>query len=314
MDMALILGQQVLTMLLYLIVGVIAYKSKIITYEQSKGMSSVLLYVLSPCMLLKAFKMDYDPDKLMGLLFSTGTTLLAAIFLIVIARYVFFRKDTELAPIERSSVTYTNSGYLAIPLISATLGNEAVFYSCGYLIVFNLLVWTHCIRQMSAGKASVQIKSIITNPNLIAIVIGIILFRFNIKLPTVIDTAVSGFGNMVGPVALFIIGVTLATMDIKQIFLNKRAYWVSLVRLVFAPVLLILFFKVLNINHWIANGDIVINTVLISSFAPVAVIVTMFAQKFDLKADYSSQLVSLSTLLCIITMPVMLLISQIVLG
>jgi len=313
MEMAFVLGQQVLIMLIYLIVGMIAYKTKLITYEQSKGMSSVLMYVLSPCMLLKAFKMEYQQEKLMGLLFSGGVTLVTAIFLILLARYVFFRKKSDLVLIERSSVPYTNSGYLAIPLISATLGQEAVFYSCGYLMVFNFFVWTHCLRQMSGGKASVDLKSIITNPNLIAIVLGIIMFRFNLHIPYIIDTAVSGFGNMVGPIALFIIGVTLATMEPKKIFLNKRAYWVCFVRLIFTPALLIIFFKIIGINHWIANGDIIINTVLISSFAPVAAIITMFAQQYNLKADYASQLVSLSTLLCIITMPLMLLIAQMIL-
>lgn len=313
MEMALILGQQVLIMLVYLVVGMIAYKTKIVTYEQSKGMSSMLMYVLSPCMLLKAFKMDYQQEKLMGLLFAALATLITAVFLIVVARYLFYRKKTETVLIDRSSVPYTNSGYLAIPLISATLGQEAVFYSCGYLMVFNFFVWTQCLRQMSGGKAAIDIKTILLNPNLIAIVIGIVLFMSNLKLPYILDTAVSGFGNMVGPVALFIIGITLATSNLKEIFFNKRAYWVCLVRLVLAPALLILFFKLIGINNWIANGDIIINTVLITSFAPVAVIVTIFAQKYDLKADYASQLVSLSTLLCIITMPLMLFISQMIL-
>ncbi len=313
MEMAMVLGQQVLTMLIYLLVGMVAYKAKIVTYEQSKGMSAMLMYILSPSMLLKAFKMEYQQEKLVELLFSSVASIIAAAFLILLARYLFFKKDTSIAPIERSCVAYTNSGYLAIPLISATLGPEAVFYSCGFLSVFNFLVWTHCQRQMSGGRASINIKSIITNPNLIAITIGIILFRFNIKLPTIIDTAVSGFGNMVGPVALFVIGITLATMDLKQIFFNKRAYWVCFVRLGIAPALLILFFKVLGISYWIANGSIVINTILICSFAPVAVIITMFAQQYDLKADYASQLVSLSTILSIVSMPLMLFVAQLIL-
>lgn len=313
MEMAMVLGQQVLVMLIYLLVGVAAAKAKIVTAEQSKGMSSMLLYILSPCMLLKAFKMDYQPEKLTALLFSGIIALLAALILILSARYIFYRKNTELAPIERSSVAYTNSGYLAIPLISATLGNEAVFYSCGFLLIFNFLVWTHCLYQMSAGRAKIQLKSFIFNPNLVAIIIGLILFRFSIKMPTIIDTAVSGFGNMVAPIALFIIGVTLADKSLKEIFFNKRAYWVCFVRLILAPLLLIVIFKILAVNTWVQGGDIIINTILIMSFAPVAVIVTMFAQHYDLNVSYSSQLVSLSTILCIISMPLMLLVAQMVL-
>lgn len=313
MEMAIVLGQQVLVMLIYLLVGVAAAKAKIVTAEQSKGMSSMLLYILSPCMLLKAFKMDYQPEKFTALLFSGFVSLLAALILIFSAKYIFYRKKNELAPIERSSVPYTNSGYLAIPLISATLGNEAVFYSCGFLLVFNFFVWTHCLYQMSAGKAKVQLKSIIYNPNLIAIVIGLILFRFNIKLPSVMDTAVSGFGSMVAPVSLFIIGVTLADESIKSIFFNKRAYWVCFVRLILAPLLLIVIFRIISISTWVPDGSLIINTILIMSYAPVAVIITMFAQHYDQKVGYASQLVSLSTILSIISMPLMFLVAQMVL-
>ena len=226
MEMALVLGQQVLIMLIYLLVGVVAYKTKIVTYEQSKGMSSLLMYVLSPCMLLKAYRMEYQQDKMVGFLFAILLTALVAGVLILSARYIFFRKETDVSPIERSSVPYTNSGYLAIPLISATLGNEAVLYASGYLLVFNVLVWTHGLKQMSGGRAKIQIKSMLTNPNLIAITLGVIMFCFNIKLPTIIDTAVSGFGNMVAPLALFIIGLTLASMNLKQIFFKNYGVYI----------------------------------------------------------------------------------------
>lgn len=97
--------------------------------------------------------------------------------------------------IEKASIIYTNAGYLVIPLVSAVLGEEWVFYTTAFILVQTILMWTHGVNLIGQEK-NLNIRKILCNPNVIAMIIGIALFALEIRLPAVIDSCVSGFGDM----------------------------------------------------------------------------------------------------------------------
>jgi len=310
MDLALILGKQVVSMIIYLIAGFLAYRKKLITIEQSKGMSAALIYIFAPCLLIQSFQRDFEVEKLEGFLFGILCSIVANLFFIVVSKYVFIRKNTANSSIERSSIAYTNAGYLAIPLIGAAFGSEAIFYSTGYLTVFNLFLWTHCLYQISGDKSKISFKKILFNPNIIAIISGLIMFFFSYKLPSIVSTATTGMSNLVAPISLFIIGIILGTTNFKELFDDLRIYYIIALRLVIAPFLLIIFLKLIHFTAIIPNGKEILTIVLVASYAPVATSISIFAQQFDKDADYASKITTISTVLCIITMPLMLAVSQ----
>lgn len=313
MDLALLLGKQVCSILIYMLLGFISYKKKLVTIEQSKGMSSALLYIFTPCLIFQSFQMDFQSEKLQGLLYGLFASLVATLFFIFVAKYIFLRKETPLSPVERGSVAYTNVGNLSVPLIGATLGMEAIFYATGFVIMSTVFLWTVCLYQISGEKSQISVKRFLFNPSVIAVVLGLIAFFFSLRLPTVISTATIGLGNCVGPLALFLIGLYLGTVKFKELFTNVRLYYVVALRLAIAPMLLILFFKVTHFTSIIPNGKEVLTVILIASFAPISTTLSIFALQFNKNADYASKLNIISTCLCVITMPIMLAISQIIL-
>ncbi len=313
MDLALVLGKQVCSMLIYLIAGFIAYRKKLITLEQSKGISASLIYIFAPCLLFQSFQREFEREKLQGLLFAILCSLLANMFFILIARFIFLRKKTDVTAIERGCVVYTNAGYLSIPLIGAAFGLEAVFYSTGYLVIFNIFLWTHCLFLISGDKSKLSLKKIVLNPNIIAICLGLITFVFSIRLPSVITTATTGMSNLVGPLSLFIIGIILGTNKITELFNKRREYYIITLRLVIFPFLLILFFKLINLSALIPDGKRILTIILVASYAPIATSISMFCQQFGKDAEYASRMTTISTLLCVITMPLMLAVSQLIL-
>jgi len=313
MDLALILGKQVCSMLIYIIAGFIAYRKNLVSIEQSKGFSSALMYIFAPCMLFQSFQRDFEMEKLQGLLFATIASLIANFFFVLIAKYVFIRKETATAPTERSSVVYTNAGYMAIPLIGAAFGMEAIFYSTGYLIVFNIFLWTHCLFQISGDKSQISFKKVIFNPSIIAIFLGLLAFIFGLRLPTIISTATIGMSNLVAPLSLFIIGIILGSVKFKELFSQKRVYYIVALRLIVFPLLLLIFFKAIHFTSIIPNGKGILTIVLVAAYAPIATSVSVFCQQFDKDAKYASKLITISTCLCVISMPIMLAISQFIL-
>jgi len=313
MDLALILGKQVASMLIYLLAGFIAYKKKLVSTEQSKGMSAALMYIFAPCLLFQSFQRDFEAEKLRGLLFAILASLIVNLFFIFVSKFIFIRKITANAPIERACTVYTNAGYLSIPLIGAAFGTEAIFYSTGYLIIFNIFLWTHGLFQISGDKSKINVKKIILNPNIIAIILGLITFLFSYKIPSVISTATTGMSNVVAPLSLFIIGIILGTAKFKALFNNFRLYYIIALRLFVLPFLLIIFLRLVHFTAIIPNGKEVLTIVLVSAYAPIATSISIFAQQFDKNAEYVSKLITVSTILCVISMPIMVAISQYIL-
>ena len=313
MELSLLLGKQVLSMLVMMLVGIVAAKIHLVDSSANKSLSALILFVFSPCTLLVAFQMEYDTQKLISLGVVILFSLIAHLFFIVLARFVLFRKETPVSRVNQASLIYTNCGNITIPLISATLGQEAVFYSCGYVLVFTIFLWTHGQILMSEDASTVSVKKIAMNSNIIAIVLGLGMFLTGWRFPSVIGSAVSSYSGAMGAVSMLALGLLLGEADFKEIFADKHVYWVCFLRLVALPFLLILFFKVTGLVYLVSNGKELLTVVLIAAVAPVAVATAMLAQLFGKNAEYASRITGVSTILSIVTMPLMVAISQIVL-
>lgn len=312
-ELSLLLGKQVLSMLVMMLVGIFAAKTHLVDSSANKSLSTLVLYIFSPCALLAAFQMDFDAQKLVSLGVVTFFAVIAHLFFILMAQFVFFRKKTAFSNANRAALIYTNCGNLTIPLISATLGQEAVFYSCGYMLVSSILLWTHGRVVMSEDIRSISVKNIVFNSNIIAIVVGLGMFLTGLRFPSVLDSAVNSYSGAMGAVSMLALGLMLGGNNLKEIFADKRVYWVCFLRLIALPLLLILFFKFTGLAYIVSNGKELLTVVLIAAFAPVAAAVAMFAQLFEKNPDYASRLTGVSTMLSIASMPLMVAASQILL-
>lgn len=313
MELSLLMGKQVLSMLVMMLVGIVSAKIHLVDSSANKALSALILFIFSPCALLAAFQMDFDPQKLISLGVVVLFSLIAHLFFIVLAQFVCFRKKTSVSNANRAALIYTNCGNLTLPLISATLGQEAVFYSCGYMLVSIIFMWTHGRMVMSEDIHSISVKNIVFNSNIIAIVVGLGMFLTGLRFPSVIGSAVNSYSGAMGAVSMLALGLMLGENDFREIFADKQVYWVCFLRLIALPLLLILFFKFTGLAYIVANGKELLTVVLIAAFAPVAAAVAMFAQLFDKNPEYASRLTGVSTMLSIATMPLMVAVSQMIL-
>ena len=222
MELSLLLGKQVLSMLVMMLVGIFAAKTHLVDSSANKSLSTLVLYIFSPCALLAAFQMDFDAQKLVSLGVVTFFAVIAHLFFILMAQFVFFRKKTAFSNANRAALIYTNCGNLTIPLISATLGQEAVFY---YMLVSSILLWTHGRVVMSEDIRSISVKNIVFNSNIIAIVVGLGMFLTGLRFPSVLDSAVNSYSGAMGAVSMLALGLMLGGNNLKEIFADKRVYW-----------------------------------------------------------------------------------------
>ena len=307
MEVSLLLVKNIAELFIIILIGYVLVKAKVLKETDGKVLSTLVMYGAAPCAIINSFMISATKETMSGLLLAFGAGAFVNILYIILTKIV--SKVFGFAPIERASLIYSNSGNLVLPLVAAILGSEWVLYASGYMVVQTILIWTHC-KSLVCNEPSFDIKKIICNINMIAIVIGLVLFIAGITLPSVITETMSTVGSLMGPLSMMVIGMGVANMDISMIFTDKRVYLISLFRLVVYPLVVILLFKILPFTAMHAQGKNILMITLLAACAPVASSVTQFAQIYNKHPGYASVINIMSVIFCIITMPVMIMIYQ----
>ena len=307
MEISVLLAEQITVLFLMGLVGFLAVKAGKFKEEDSRIISNAVVYICSPCVIINAFQITFTPDKLKGLLLAGGAAVL--VHIILIGGGKLLSGPLHLNGIEKASVEYSNAGNLIVPLVSSVLGEEWVFYTTAYIIVQTVLIWTHGQSVIRQGQEK-DYRKILLNPNIIAIAVGFILFATGIHLPSVVGQCISGFGDMIGPASMLVVGMIIGNVNLGWVFRQKRPYLICFMRLVLFPVITILIFALSGAERLHPDAEYILMVVLLATSAPVAVMVTQLAQIHGRDARYASVINVMSVISCIVTMPLMVLLYE----
>ena len=231
-----------------------------------------------------------------------AAAILIHIFLLVFVQII--GKPLKLSVVEKESIIYSNSGNLVIPLVTVVLGEKWVIYASAFLSVQMILMWTHGQSLMEA-KAGINWKKILCNINLIAIILGIVLFFTQIRLPVILGNTMSQISATLGPVCMIMLGMTMTEVKWKDIFSHSRIYLVTILKMVVTPLLILLFLKYLPLASMVKDGKTILLISLMAVITPSATTVVQLAQLYDQDPIYASTINVMTTLVSIITMPLM---------
>lgn len=294
---------QVIIMTLLILAGIICYKTNIISSEASKSISSLVLMVVNPIVIIVSYQVDFDKKLLKGLLLALVFSVISMAVAIILS-HIFLRKKSERLSLERFSCVYSNCGFMGIPLVNGVYGAEGVFYLTAFMTVFNILVWTHGVFIMKGEFRGKMIVQAVKTPAVIATVLGFVLFILKISLPQTLFQTLSFLADMNTPLAMIAAGVTIAQTNILKSLKNVRLYLVSLISLIAVPAVTSL------ILCFIPADSVVAGTVILASACPAAATGTLFAIRFKKDSFYASELFAVTTLLSIATLPVVMSIAQ----
>ena len=293
---------QLIVMALIALAGFIFAKAVKVTEKEEKFLSKLLLYFINACLIVDSFNIDYDAEKFRRFLFSGFAALLVHLVLILVAFLITHSKNSNRSydHIDRIAMVFTNNGFIGIPLIKGIFGSSGVFYLMGYLSVFNILVWTYGLFQMSG---TISLKKIIKNPVIISVLTGLVLFFMPFTLPTQIATPLSMIGSCNSALAMILIGVLFADFHFSSKY-TVRLIKAVLGRLLLCPfIALLIIFAIWKMNPNVSDARTILFVVLICASCPAATTVPGLAALFDKDAAYASLTVSLSSLLCIFSVP-----------
>ena len=305
MATSLLLMGQIGKMFLMILMGFCIVKAKLLTGKDSKVLSMITLYLIMPCMIIDSFQVDCTPEKMQGLLLAT----VAAV--IVNALYVFGSKALEkplrLTNVERTSVCYSNAGNLIVPIVASMFGKEYVLFTSGYMMVQTVLLFSHC-RMTLGGRVSV--KGLLTNVNMIATGIGLVLFVSGFRFPDIIGGAISSVGGCVGPISMIVTGMLLGGFSWDKLRNYKKLPLVLVLRLIAFPAVILAIYRFSPLKTMTPDGASVLLISLLAAAGPTASSVTQLSQVYGGDSEYAGLINMTSTLLCIITMPLMILFYQ----
>ena len=307
MDIAFILGTKIVELTLIVLMGYGLVKSKLLKSEDSKPLSIIGLYIISPAVMIEAFQIPYTPEILDGLLLSLGMAVFLHIMLIAIG--ALLKRWLYLDPIEHAASIYSNSGNLIIPLVMSLFGKEWVIYASCFIIVQTFLFWTHC-RLIIVGKGNLTLKTVLKNINIWSIMIGVTMFSLQIKLPNMINGTLTSVGMFIGPNAMLIAGMLIAAIPLRTILSSKRIYLVTFLRLIMIPLILLIIVKVCGFADWVENGETIALISFLATTSPAASTVTQMALIFGNNAQKASAIYGVTTMLCMFTMPLIIALYQ----
>ncbi len=304
-ELSITVAIQVFIMFVIIILGFIMKKCNIITKDASRQLSDILLLFVTPCVIIKAYQVPYQTDRVANLLIAFASSIVINAVCVVVSKIVFNKKD-EKSIINQYCSAYSNSGFMGIPLLEAVLGSEGVFYGVAYNAIFNVFNWTHGVYLYTQDKKSLSIKNIVLNPGVLGVAIGLVLFFLRVSLPEVILAPVSYMASMNTPLAMLLLGVFLADVDFKTALKNISLYTVSFVRLILIPILAVLILQLPFIP------DIVAIAVIIPAACPSATASAIFASRYNLDASYASEIVAINTIISILTLPMIVAVNSFV--
>lgn len=289
--------RQSIIMFVYMAIGGLLFQKGLITKEGSKSLANLLLYAVLPCVVVKSFCVARTPERVSGLLVS----FLAALGILLLAMavsHLLFKKN----PIDDFGAAFSNAGFMGFPLVAAVQGSEAIFYAAGFVALLNALQWTYGQSLISGDPGYRSPKAILKNPLVLSLLLGILIFCFEIPVPAIASDLLAALAALNAPLAMVILGVYLAQTDAKTLFNDPHLYVVAAARLVLIPLLTILVLKLLP-----AEYAAIATTLVIVAAAPIGSNVAVYAQKLGKDYAYAVRGVCLSTLLSAITMPLLML-------
>jgi predicted permease len=323
-----ILFIQVAVLVLMIIPGFLLAKFRLSNELLGKGVSNIILYAAQPALIISGYAYTpYNPDILQRMLAVLFFSILVHTVFTLVAFLVYHKAPAGKKQPLMFATVFTNAGYMGIPLLKAIFGAEVAIYGSIYVFVFNVFVWSVGAYLYTGDRKYISAKKMILNPATVSAIVGLVFFVLSAfganpflldlsSLPiadsavTVFRNLINGMEQLVAPLAMLIIGLRLAEVDFSRVFCDKWLYLYLVVGMLLTPALIWGISRLIGLVGIYYDAQIT-NIILLSTAAPAATATSMFAEKFDGDAAYAGVLVSVSSLLCLATMPLVSLLSLI---
>ncbi len=301
------------TLFLLMACGFFARKKGIIDDVASKRLSSLIIKIGQPMMIVSALtEAEFSFENLKdGLIIVALGMILHAVMAVMAFFLCKGFRDADERKITEFSLVFTNAGFIGFPIMEALFGAKGLFLASFYVISFHLFIWSWGIAILARKRPDIKltVKKIFINLGSVPCLIGVLIYMLGIPfpgfaLPAFLSKFMMYLSNLCTPISVLITGALLATRTPKQILGSGKIYYFSGMKLVVIPLVVCVIGKLVGLPH-----DMVLFAT-VEAALPSAATITMFSEMYDLNAGYASQTVGTSSLLSVGTLPLVLLAAE----
>lgn len=303
MELGILIFRQILSMFLMILVGFLLVKFKIVKNDLGLYLAKIAIYVVLPCTIVNSFIIKRNADTINEMIFAFSVALISNVLLILLSK--IFRIVFKYNEIEQATIAYPNSGDILISLVSSVISPDMTIYCCAFMVIQILFMFTYGIKLLTGYRTNSK-WIILKNPNFIAIILGIIMFTFNIKIPYIVSSAMNSFSGMIAPISMLIIGCSIANSNFISKLNNKNIYCVVLIRQIIIPLIYLIIVKVLNLKYFIYGADKILLIIYMAICSSPATTIVNIVQNYNGDVEYASVINLIGVSLLIITLPVMI--------
>jgi len=287
----------ILSFFMVALVGWYFGKEKVISKKTTEEFSTILIRYILPITIFKSFIRPFDFNEFKILIFIFALSIIILFVHIFIAKIIFGDEN----PIDSYATIFNNKGFIGIPLVTAVFGVEAVFYVTPTIVMSNIFIWAYGANLLGGNKGKISLKKLVYNPSTLAFLAGMFLYVLGLDLPAFIDDAISLITDINTPLSMLLLGYFLCSKSVKNIFNNFNAWKTSFVRLMIVPTVVVILVSLIPI------GNTQFKLVMAVAWScPVAMNLSMQTSMAGKDTYYAAQITSLSTILSLITMPLIL--------
>ena len=294
----------VLVMLLYSIPGFLLVRFKKIPPSAIAAFATFLVYVCTPFQILYAMQqIEYSAYMVRYMVISLALALALMAGMLGLV-YLFMRRRLNEVParICVCSASLGNVGFMGLPLLQALLPEypQIQAFASMFFLALNIIMWSLGSWIMTGDRRHMSLKKALINPAGIAVAVGLILFFGRIRLTGQAGGMVELIGRMATPMCMVILGMRLALVPVRPMLTNPIQYLAVALKLIVFPIITLAVLSLLPLERDYIRG------VYVMSCVPVGNLVLSFAEMLGEGQDVAANVVLLSTLLSMATIPVML--------
>jgi len=282
--------------------GFLLGKLKWISHKTNGEVVNLLLMVFMPAALFSAFPDTYSAESFNLFLAGLAGGALVLLTLIIVSRVVFnkwfYKGDIRFE--SQFAFIFNNATFLGFPIVATTFGQVGLVPYAGFIIAFNIALFSYGVFLFERKLSWRTVRDTVLNPNIIAVLLGMGVFLLNLKLPEVVSSSVGFVAGAMTPLSLICIGFMLSHAKFRALIVKWRLFLTAFIQLTLGPSLT---FFLLNALHF--PVEVVVVCTLIQAL-PTATSLGLFAKKYGGNDIQASELVAISTLMSVVTLPVMI--------
>ncbi len=295
---------QMIKLFLIMCVGYFLYKIKLLDDHTRVHLTKILLYVTTPALIIHSFIENAGTDKrdMLGGLFIIAAAMYIILPFIGLLITFILRIKKPLRGLYTFMTVFSNVGFMGFPVADALYGTEGVFYAAVFNCVFNICVFTVGVvminypKEENGGAASLNLKKLL-NPGILCCFVAVIIFLLEIPVPGVIMEVFESVGGLTSPLAMMLVGASLAMMNIKEMLGDVKIYVYTIIRQLALPLLS------WPVIRYFVHDEKVAAITLILVAMPVANTAVLFATEYKRDERMAAKAIFLTTLAAIVTIP-----------